>query len=364
MGPTDEVKVREAAYYALSAASAASAALSADSAAALSAVRADASRVAADDGHRTVFDAPLWPDAKPPAAMAENWDTLLAFFDTDPATWSFWTRWYEDLAAGTPPSFALQEDIALIPDDIWREGPARVAEEIAKIELKYRTAIDRRVIRDEQKDIFRLEKEQDLPTSLLRFAAERVESTLENTLTAGPPNGLTEMSYETVVLRRALNKHREEGSLLAVSFLDACFSLDQKIGDIYPDDPSLTVLKNALWTTAEELCENDPEIRKRVETYVQITFKVDVSAPDREEIRKIPEVVADLVDEELDERIREASDIVANAEKPPASWRARLTNWVTTITIWMDRTQKGDKRLQWLTNLVERMRKWFDDDMD
>ena len=76
---------------------------------------------------------------------------------------------------------------------------------------------------------------------------------------------------------------------------------------------------------------------------------------------KLPGYVEDLTEQELDERIREAAGIIATSRNPPSSVRARLANWVTTITIWMDRTKKGDKRLSWLVNLVDRMRRWWPD---
>jgi hypothetical protein len=39
---------------------------------------------------------------------------------------------------------------------------------------------------------------------------------------------------------------------------------------------------------------------------------------------------------------------------------AQFANWVTTITIWLDRAKKADGRVNWLASLVERMRGLFD----
>lgn len=49
-------------------------------------------------------------------------------------TWNFWTRWCDGLVTGQPLDWALQEKVALIPDDIWQQGAAAVAQAIREIE--------------------------------------------------------------------------------------------------------------------------------------------------------------------------------------------------------------------------------------
>lgn len=51
--------------------------------------------------------------------------------------WSFWSRWYERAMAGDPLPWDLQREVALIPDEIWQQGPEAVAERIAEIEARF-----------------------------------------------------------------------------------------------------------------------------------------------------------------------------------------------------------------------------------
>jgi hypothetical protein len=90
----------------------------------------------AEDG-APVFGTPLWPDGAVPEDLAAALDTLRAFWDADPETWGFWRRWYDGMLAGQPLPWDLQEQVALIPDDIWEAGPEAVAREIAKIEARF-----------------------------------------------------------------------------------------------------------------------------------------------------------------------------------------------------------------------------------
>ncbi|NNE79591.1 MAG: hypothetical protein HKN18_04885 [Silicimonas sp.] len=51
--------------------------------------------------------------------------------------WSYWLRWYASLLRGLPVNQELQQNVALIPDDIWYDGPQAVAAAIAEIEREF-----------------------------------------------------------------------------------------------------------------------------------------------------------------------------------------------------------------------------------
>ncbi|OAN70775.1 hypothetical protein A8B78_04810 [Jannaschia sp. EhC01] len=51
--------------------------------------------------------------------------------------WAFWAEWYARAMAGDPLNWKLQEQIALIPNEIWEAGPEAVAEAIAEIEAQF-----------------------------------------------------------------------------------------------------------------------------------------------------------------------------------------------------------------------------------
>ncbi|MEM9318980.1 MAG: hypothetical protein AAGA70_08220 [Pseudomonadota bacterium] len=51
--------------------------------------------------------------------------------------WYFWGEWYHRAMTGDPLPWDLQEQIALIPDEIWEAGPEAVADEIERIRSRY-----------------------------------------------------------------------------------------------------------------------------------------------------------------------------------------------------------------------------------
>lgn len=76
---------------------------------------------------------PLW--ATRPVWFSVLNEQMLSLWASDQNdTWNFWTRWWDGLVAGRPLDWALQEKVALIPDDIWQQGPAAVARAIRDIE--------------------------------------------------------------------------------------------------------------------------------------------------------------------------------------------------------------------------------------
>jgi hypothetical protein len=51
--------------------------------------------------------------------------------------WTFWAKWYDRAMAGDPLPWGLQEQIALIPNEVWKAGPEAVAVEIARLEAEF-----------------------------------------------------------------------------------------------------------------------------------------------------------------------------------------------------------------------------------
>jgi hypothetical protein len=65
-------------------------------------------------------------------------DNALTLGKSQDSPWSFWARWYAAAMAGDPLPWDLQEQIALIPNEVWETGPEAVAEEIARIEAEFK----------------------------------------------------------------------------------------------------------------------------------------------------------------------------------------------------------------------------------
>ena len=273
--------------------------------------------------------------------------------------WSFWREWYQGFLDGKPLDWELQRRVALIPDEDWEKGPEHIAGIIEKIRLEFRTAVSPRLVRDEDQGIFLVETEDALPADVLEFSCERIESALQNALKSSGENGLREDSYETVTLRRALDHHFGRASLLATGFFDACLSLQKTIGDRYPDDAALINLQNALYAVVEEINEQHPEARARCARLATLARPEPITSADRAEIALVPGELAGELGSEANTILESDVEVILSQEHPPKSVRARFTNWVTTVSQWMDKVMKGDKRAQWLSGVVSRLVRWW-----
>lgn len=78
----------------------------------------------------------LWGDQANP--YADSWADIKQQLRSDTSTdWSFWTKWYDDALAGTPPNWKMFERIALIDPKDWDKGAEVVNPLIAEIQLRY-----------------------------------------------------------------------------------------------------------------------------------------------------------------------------------------------------------------------------------
>lgn len=63
-----------------------------------------------------------------PAEVSAAWDRLRAYLTEEDPRLAFWAEWYRRMLDCEPMGWAMQEEIALIPDDDWQVGPDRIAE--------------------------------------------------------------------------------------------------------------------------------------------------------------------------------------------------------------------------------------------
>lgn len=273
--------------------------------------------------------------------------------------WDFWREWYQGFLDGNPMDWELQRRVALIDDVIWEAGPETVADEIERIRLAMRTAVAPALIRDEDNNAFRIDNDEPLASDILEYSCERIGTVLQHALAAAGSNGLREDSYETVTIRHALDKHDEQASLLATGFFDACLSLQSNIGDRYPEDTALINLQNALYAVVEEINEQHPKARERCARLASLVLAAPVTADDREEISQIPERVGGELSDKPKIILQSDVEMILSQDNPPKNVRARFTNWMATISQWMDQAMRGDKRAQWLASVVSRLVRWW-----
>jgi hypothetical protein len=287
-----------------------------------------------------------------------GYERLQAFWDADPETWGFWARWYDGMLRGAPLDWELQRAIALIDDSVWKEGPEAVAQEIAKIEALHRTSVAPRLVRDDAAGLFRVEAETPLPDGVLAFARDRIGLALDAAL-AALPNGFKPDDYEPALIRAAIDQHPNAPSLLAVSFFDACLGLQKNIGDRYPDATPLIHLQNALYAVVEEICEIDEEAKQRCARLASLQPARSITPEDRRLVPEIAEAIADELDPEARAIVKADVEAIVNAPEPPKSARARFSNWMTTISVWLDRAKKAEARTEWLAKAVRKLWEWW-----
>lgn len=78
---------------------------------------------------------PLW-GGDLPEDVATHWKTMRDERSKEPKVWRFWIDWYEGLLEGRTPDWELWREVALIPNDVWEEGPEAVAEAIEGIKRR------------------------------------------------------------------------------------------------------------------------------------------------------------------------------------------------------------------------------------
>lgn len=84
-----------------------------------------------------VFQNGIWGGTPLPEAAQTAYHALKVFWSQSPSTWGFWERWYDSMFEGRPLDWNLQREVALIPDDDWKQGPEHIARLIAEIEARF-----------------------------------------------------------------------------------------------------------------------------------------------------------------------------------------------------------------------------------
>jgi hypothetical protein len=75
---------------------------------------------------------PLWP-GETPFLVSEPWAQLEARLLAVDEDWEVWIEWYKDRLAGRPSDQELELARALLPDDLWQQGPKAINSEIRRL---------------------------------------------------------------------------------------------------------------------------------------------------------------------------------------------------------------------------------------
>ncbi len=304
---------------------------------------------------------PLWPDYQLPQPLEPLWLELQRLLQAAPEKWAFWLKWYEGILSGKPLPWELSLRIATeVTDEEWEAGPEVAAKVIKKIEQSFYTSVGPSIVLTDNGK-WGVERDVSIPLEPLGYAIDTVQISLNAALASGTANGLSETSGETIMIQSACTPDRS-ASTVATLFWNACMSLNKKIGNDYPEDSCLIALKNQLYVSVEELCEQDELVRTRVAKLAALETRRYPTQTERQEIAKLPEELRDDLTEEAQDAIAEATDNILSTDKPARVWRARLVNWVNTLGRSIEKGQKAEKKAVWLLKLGQRISEWFFDE--
>lgn len=207
-----------------------------------------------DSRCKELLKTPLWPEGIASPLETSSVELFSELNSGKHRLWSFWEDWYHRILKGSFTDWDLATEVAKIPDDVWDKGAEAVANEIRGIERRLKTAVGPQLKKIKNNKWDR-EGDEAIAAEPFSFAVSQVELALSSALGAQMNNGMTETSPETILIRGACGQYREQHSVVATSFWNACMSLSRNIGDLYPDSAALIVLKNTLYTSVEEMCE-------------------------------------------------------------------------------------------------------------
>jgi hypothetical protein len=165
---------------------------------------------------------PLW-EAEPPAWFSGTYSEMQhtwGFVESE--DWSLFLRWWDGILSGEQVDWALQEKVALIPNEVWEQGPGAVAEAIEKRrkDLAFgRSDNAERIEINPDTGKLRLVPDAALPEDIADYARRKIDKALD-LFGNEPANQYTGLTPAFRVLRSA----REEASNLPVELFDACAS--------------------------------------------------------------------------------------------------------------------------------------------
>lgn len=91
------------------------------------------------NGRTTVFEEALFPKGlREQASTARS--VLDNYLTAVPEKWAFWRAWYAGYIEGKPLPWELQARIALLPEEVWHQGPLHVAGKIEELIARDATA--------------------------------------------------------------------------------------------------------------------------------------------------------------------------------------------------------------------------------
>jgi len=261
---------------------------------------------------------PLWQHENP---FAPLWHDLKSALRNQPE-WDFWVRWYDSMLEGRPMSIDMLSEIALLPDDVWEQGPKAVAERIAEIEMRHATPLvpyPEDIWFDEGAGVIRVRPRSDLPAGTLQDARDRIKDVIAKIRRNANSNVGPALQPEADALEDILQRYSDRPIRLYEVCQTVVFHiLQQKRDGVLPDQDILVddVCRD-LQNTADDIVSFDAEVRKTVEARARMRFS-RLSPGEKEQIVVVVEAVAEISEPRLADEFREDTRTIQAEDVPTA----------------------------------------------
>ncbi len=250
---------------------------------------------------------PLWAIEKEPNELIDGRVRILEQLKAGSSQESFWDRWWAGMLAGDWTDWDLCRDIALIPDDTWKEGPAAVADAIREIEAKHaeqRFPVAERVEPTPDGDRLRIVPLDISNGDLLSTGLDAVETALDRALRRGG-NGLMDSCYEVEILRDTITRFANNPQRVEMDLMLAAKSLHRQVETKeYADSPEVLGLIETCQTSALDIRATHPPIAEARD--LRLSQSLREMTDEQKELLEVAEpVIAPIETDELREEMRE-----------------------------------------------------------
>ena len=168
---------------------------------------------------------PLWLEAETP--IAGEWTRARADLVARGPDWDFWVRWYDAALHGQPLNWKMQEEIALLPSEVWEGDVAGLAAAIAAIELDHAieaTGNGEIIAFNPQTGKLFITPDTELPADIATYANRKLAKAIA-LFGENPANQYTALAPELKLLADTL----ADASNLPVEIFDACASVSRRV---------------------------------------------------------------------------------------------------------------------------------------
>jgi len=310
--------------------------------------------------HEDIMTVPLWHNRDIPERLLGKWNAFKEenYKISDPIR--ILIDWYEGLLAGAPNRRGLQRDLSKLPAEAW-SSPDRDASRIFRaVELKDKTGILPDLEHNPETGLIRFSESQNLPDHVEEFHIKKIETILDSCPNPEGGNGFNNESYEHLLIRNTINKHKNNNALFADLLLGACLALDKNIGDKYPEEIYLVDLKNALYNVVEEICEINEFAREQCSKRWLLASRRNAPEISTKDVNDVADMLNGSVESEVLDLIEFDSENIKRNNFGTLASKARITNIISSVIILVEKGKKIETSINWLIKKFEQLAKLWE----